>query len=184
MVETGAKLLRNENKNTNQNPPGTSAQKPQSAGKLTLTDLWKKAKKKEVTDTPTGHVEVVVLDDQVVADEVPAEAGEGGATINTVLQQPVETEMEKGAEKGKEKGKETGPVSVSELPASAEPSVRQAKKVPKAKRGRPKKGRADADGAHAEGLREHRRDRTLASRRPADEPESGKCRWRWRWRWR
>ena len=136
VVETGAKLLRNENKNTNQNPPGTSAQKPQSAGKLTLTDLWKKAKKKEVTDTPTGHVEVVVLDDQVVADEVPAEAGEGGATINTVLQQPVETEMEKGAEKGKE----TGPVSVSELPASAEPSVRRAKKVPKAKRGRPKKG--------------------------------------------
>ncbi|MEO2193752.1 MAG: hypothetical protein ABGY24_15010, partial [bacterium] len=128
VVETGAKLLRNENKNTNQNPPGTSAQKPQSAGKLTLTDLWKKAKKKEVTDTPTGHVEVVVLDDQVVADEVPAEAGEGGATINTVLQQPVETEMEKGAEKGKE----TGPVSVSELPASAEPSVRRAKKVPKA----------------------------------------------------
>ena len=140
VVETGAKLL-NENKNLNS---GDSAQKPESAGKLTLTDLWKKAKTKEVAVRPAGDVEVVVLDDQAIEDGL-AEAGVVGATVQ---QQPADMEVEKEGdnEVGKEAGPETGPAStvdgaagVSEVPASPKPAV-QAKKVIKAKRGRSKKG--------------------------------------------
>ena len=72
MVETGAKLL-NENKNLNSGDP---SEKPQSAGKLTLTDLWKKAKKKGATFKPAEDVEVVVIDQEEIEDERAGGVGE------------------------------------------------------------------------------------------------------------
>ncbi len=142
MVETGAKLL-NENKNLNSGDP---SEKPQSAGKLTLTDLWKKAKKKGATFKPAEDVEVVVIDQEEIEDERAGGVGE-------VQQQSAEIEM--GMATDKDAGAISGTaacdgvavaavdgvsVGVSEVPPSASPAVNPTKKVPQSRRGRSKKG--------------------------------------------
>ena len=60
VVKAQAKLNENQNMNSKD-----SSQKPESAGKVTLTDLWKKAKKKDASERPAGDVDVIVLDDPI-----------------------------------------------------------------------------------------------------------------------